>query len=45
MLFQVEQNIKEIKTVNDTQLEAIDYVKIVATNLNNQEDIYDKGEN
>ena len=35
MPFQVELNIKEIKMVNGTLLEAIDYVKTIAINLNN----------
>ena len=35
MLFLVESNIKEIKKVSDTLLEAIDYVKTLAINLNN----------
>ena len=35
MLFLVESNIKEIKKVSDTLLEAIDYVEINAINLNN----------
>ena len=35
MLFLVESNIKEIKKVSDTLLEAIDYVEITAINLNN----------
>ena len=41
MLFQVEENIKEIKKVSDTQLKVIDYVKTLAINLNNEEEIYD----
>ena len=35
MLFLVESNIKEIKKVSGTLLEAIDYVEITAINLNN----------
>lgn len=35
MLFQVEENIKEIKKVSDTPLRVIDYVKTLAININN----------
>ena len=35
MLFQVESNIKETKKVSGTLLEAIDYVKTLAININN----------
>ena len=41
MLFQVESNIKKIKKVSGTLLEAIDYVKINVINLNNWQEIYD----
>lgn len=42
MLFQVEENIKEIKKVSDTPLKVIDYVKALAINLNNYQEKYDK---
>lgn len=35
MLFQVEENIKRIKGVNDTLSRVIDYVKTLAININN----------
>ena len=35
MLFLVESNIKEIKKVSGTLLEAIDYVEINVININN----------
>ena len=41
MLFQVESNIEQIKKGSDMLLEAIDYVKKVAINLNNYQEIYD----
>ena len=41
MLFQAESNIKKIKKVSDTLLEAIDYVKTLAINLNNWVEKYD----
>ena len=44
MLFLVESNIKKIKKVSDTLLKVIDYVKIVAINLNNYQEKYDKGD-
>ena len=42
MLFLAESNIKEIKKAGDTLLEAIDYVKTLAINLNNFQEIYDR---
>lgn len=42
MRFQVESNIKEIKKASDTLSEAIDYVKLLAINLNNYQEKYDR---
>lgn len=44
MLTRTGYNIKEVKRATIIMLKVIDYVKILAININNYQEIYDKGE-